>query len=425
MMVSHDEPPGPEEAPDAAEPVRLATSDHPAPAEAAENPVAARRGAPLPVAAGAAALWAAVVSFVPVAIVVTLLHAAEGGPTAAGAPVRVAAAGWLLAHGAPVPSSAGALGLVPLALSVLAAWRLARAGLHVTRAQGAVGGGSVRAALVGAASVALAYGGLGAAVAIPVGGAGGGLWMPLRATVTLAGFGLLAASYGALRATGAAGRLARRVPPLVRVSARAGAVAAVGVLAAGAAAAGTALAVGGGPAADVLAAYDTGVPGQAGLTLLCLAYAPNLAVWAAAYLVGPGFAVGTETVVRSSEVALGPLPALPVFAALPTGPLPTLGAGLLVAPVLVGGVAGWLLSRSLPGRPATSPALAGGALLAGVVAGALVGLAAAASGGSLGDGRLATIGPDPVLVAGSTIATVAPSALLVAVAAAALARRRG
>lgn len=465
-MASRDEPPDPEETLDAAEAAHLAVRNLPEPVEdpdpdadpdsvphpdrqldrqpdqrpgadpsAADREVAqqpgqraaatARRGAPLPVAAGAAAAWAAVVTFVPAAVAVTLLHAAEGGPTAVGAPVRVAAAGWLLAHGAPVQTSAGEVGLAPLALSVFAAWRLARSGLHVTRAQGAVGSGSIRAAVAGAVSVALAYGAIGAAVAIAAGGAGNRVPMPLRATVTLAGFGLIAAGYGALRATGAFSRLARRVPLLVRVAGRAGAVAAAGVLAAGAAAAGTALAVGGGPAAEVLAAYGTGVPGQAGLTLLCLAYAPNAAVWAASYLVGPGFAVGTETAVRSSEVALGPLPALPMFAALPTGPLPTLGAGLLVTPVLVGGVAGWLLSRSLPGRPATSPGLAGGAVLAGVIAGVLVGSAAAVSGGPLGDGQLATIGPDPMLVAGATIATVAPSALLAAIGHAALPRRRG
>lgn len=451
-MASRDEPPDPEEALDAAEAAHLAVrntsepvdrgpdpdlSPDPVPApgpvdrEAAQLPAqraaaaAPRRGAPLPVAAGAAALWAAVVTFVPVAVVVTLLQAAEDGPARVGAPVRVAAAGWLLAHGAPVQTTAGEVGLAPLALSVFAAWRVARSGLHVTRAQGALGSGSIRAAMIAAGSVALAYGVIGAAAAVVVGGAGTRVSMPLRAAATLAGFGLLAAAYGALRATGAWARLGRRMPLLLRVAGRAGTVAAAGVLAAGAATAGTALAVGGGPAAEVLAAYGTGVPGQAGLTLLCLAYAPNLSVWAAAYLVGPGFAVGTDTAVRSSEVALGPLPALPVFAALPTGPLPTLGAGLLIAPVLVGGLAGWLLARSLPGRPATSPGLAAGALLAGLVAGVLVGLTAAASGGPLGGGQLGSIGPDPVLVAGSTIATVAPGALLVAVASAALAGRRG
>jgi hypothetical protein len=443
-MAARDEPPDPAEALEAAEAAHLAVRrtvrgpaaqpDHdPDPATAARETVpvprqrsvaaAYRRGAPLPVAGGVAALWSALVTFLPVAVVVTLLQAAEDGPLAIGAPVRVAAAGWLLAHGAPVQTQIGEIGLAPLALSVFAAWRVARAGLHVVRAQGAVGSGSFPAALVAAVAVALAYGLIGVLAAAAVGGPA---WVStvLRAAATMTGFGLLAAGYGALRATGAAGRLTARVPVLLRAAGRAGVVAGAGVLASGAATAGTALAVGGGPAAEMFAAYGTGVPGQAGLTLLCLVYAPNLSVWAAAYLVGPGFAVGTDTVVRSSEVVVDPLPALPVFAALPTGPLPTLGAALLVAPVLVGGVAGWSLARGLPGRPAAWPRLAAGALLAGVVAGVLVGLAALASGGPLGDGQLAVIGPDPVLVAGSTAATVAPSALLGAGAAVALARRR-
>lgn len=445
-MATRDEPPDPEEVRQAAEAAHLAVRrtvritpapDDPEPDPGAvanrqtvplprQRPAAetSRRGAPLPVAAGVAALWAALVTFVPVAAVVMLLQAGEGGPFAIGPPVRITAAGWLLAHGTPVQTAAGEIGLAPLALSVFAAWRVARAGLHVTRAQGALGSGSVTSALLAAVAVAPAYGLIGAVMASVVGGPAR-VPTTFRAMATLFVFGLLAAAYGALRATGAWARLVPRVPLLLRSGCRTGVVAAAGLLAAGAATAGTALAIGGGPAAEVLAAYGTGVPGQAGLTLLCLAYAPNLAVWAVAYLVGPGFAVGSETVVRSSEVALGPLPALPVFAALPTGPLPTLGAALLVAPVLVGGVAGWLLARAMPGHTAAWPRLAGGALLAGLVAGALVGLAAAASGGALGGGQLATLGPDPLLVAGSTVATVAPSALVGAVASAALARRRG
>jgi hypothetical protein len=378
----------------------------------------ARPRAPLPLAAGVAAAWAALVTFVPVAVFVMLLQAAEAGPLAVAAPVRVAAAGWLLAHGVPLQTPGGALSLAPLALSAFAAWRVARAGVHATRALGAGGRGSVGQALAAAGAVAAGYGVIGALVALG-GGQAWGASVP-RAGLTLAVFGFAAAAYGSLRATGVLAMWTHRLPPVLWHGARAGLIAAMVVLAAGAALAGIAIAAGGGPAADILAAYGTDVAGQAGLTVLCAAYAPNLAGWAAAYLVGPGFAVGTDTVVRSSEVAIGPLPALPVFAGLPAGPLPTVGAVLLSVPIVAGAVAGWLLGRGWSGW--TRPLF--GSAVSGVVAGAALGLVAAGSAGSLGGGQLAGFGPDPLLVAGFSTVTVMAGALLGAAATVLLGHRR-
>jgi hypothetical protein len=52
-------------------------------------------------------------------------------------------------------------------------------------------------------------------------------------------------------------------------------MAALFVLAAGAAFTGLSVAIGGGQAADTISAYRTGVAGQAGITLLSLAYGAN------------------------------------------------------------------------------------------------------------------------------------------------------
>ncbi|MZE77485.1 hypothetical protein GTY57_10830, partial [Streptomyces sp. SID5475] len=52
------------------------------------------------------------------------------------------------------------------------------------------------------------------------------------------------------------------------------------------------LAVHGAEARDALLALDGTVPGRAAVLLLCLALAPNAAVWAAAYGLGPGFTAG-------------------------------------------------------------------------------------------------------------------------------------
>ncbi|MFC0031211.1 DUF6350 family protein [Micromonospora chaiyaphumensis] len=375
-----------------------------------------RGRAPLPVAAGVAALWAAVTSWLPVSVVLGLAQLSEDAGSLPGA-LRAGLVGWLLGHGVPLETTAGPLGLAPLALTALAVWRLTRAGVHVSRAIGARGHRSPGRALTVAVSVGIAYGVLGALAALAV-GAGGLRVSPVRAGLTFAVLGGLAALVGALRTTGVWVLLTRRSPAALRDGVRTGLVAVLLLLGAGAGAAGLAVATGGGDAADMIGAYRTGVAGQAGITLVSLAYAPNATVWSGSYLLGPGFAVGTDTAVRTSEVSVGALPAVPLLAGLPRGPVDGLGAALLAVPVLAAMAAGWLLARRLLRLAADDRAPVGWstllvpAALAGPVAGLLLGLAAAASGGPLGGGRLAEIGPAPWPVAAVATLVVAAGALL-------------
>jgi hypothetical protein len=302
--------------------------------------------------------------------------------------------------------------------------------VHVSRAIGARAGRSPRQALTVAVAVGIGYALLGALAAVVV-DAGGPRVSPVRAAVTFAVFGALSALVGALRTTGVSALLARRSPPPLRDGVRTGLVAGLLLLGAGAGAAGLSVATGGGDAADMIGAYRTGVAGQAGITLVSLAYAPNATVWSAAYLLGPGFAVGTDTAVRTSEVSVGALPAVPLLAGLPRGPVDGLGAGLLAVPVLAGMAAGWLLARRLLRLAAEDRVVLGWgpllvpAALAGPVAGLLLGGAAAASGGPLGGGRLAEIGPVPWQVAAVATVVVAAGALLGAAATKFLARSAG
>lgn len=391
-------------APDTRETVRITVRDPMANRETVRLPQqrtgGARGGksrrAPLVVAAAAATVWAAVVSYLPVAVVMGLAQLTEGAASIGGA-ARLGLAGWLLGHGVPLDTAAGTLGLAPLALAVLAAWRVARAGVHVTRAIGARHRGSPAQALAVAGTIGIGYGVLGAIAALILDG-GGLSASPARAGFTFALFGALAALVGALRASGALRVVVRRLSPVLRDAIRTGVVAAVLVLAAGAGIAGLSVALGGGSASDMIGAYRTGVAGQTGITLISIAYAPNAAVWAAAYLLGPGFAVGTDTAVRTTEVSVGALPAVPIFAGLPEGPIGGYGAAMLAVPVVAGMVAGWLLTRrklraDRPAQAARWPVVLGAAALAGPVASLLLGAAAVVSGGPLGDGRLAHIGP--------------------------------
>ncbi|GIE86707.1 cell division protein PerM [Actinoplanes regularis] len=363
--------------------------------------------APLPVAVSFATVWAALLTYLPVAAALGLARTLEGEGGLRGA-AHAGAAAWLLGHGVPIGTSLGPLGLAPLLLTVLVLWRLNRAGLHVVRAIGARRSGSIGSALLVAVCVAGAYAMVGALTAHLVDGRGTQV-STARAASDFLLLGLAGALIGALRGTGAITTLARRVPAALRHGVRTGLVAAFLMVGAGGAVGGLSVALSGGDAAKILSAYHTGVAGQAGITLISIAYAANAAIWATAYLLGPGFALGTGTMIRLTEFSVGDLPALPLLAGLPNGPLGAAGTLLLMLPVVVGGVAGWGLTQRLrygrahawgPGRGSGADApepswslLIGAGLLAGPVAGLLVAALAWYSGGPIGSGRLAEIGP--------------------------------
>ncbi len=357
-----------------------------APGSARPEPGRTRR-APLPVAAAVAALWAGIVTYGSIFALAAV--GAIGSSGTPGGVARLAAAGWLLSHGVPLQTPTDRITLVPLALAALVAWRLTRAGVHASRATGGHRGRSVRRAMGAGAAVAVVYAGLGAGVAALARTADLTV-TPQRAGVTMGLFAGVAAIAGAIGHSRAGRVLARRAPSMVSGALRTGVVAAAFIVAAGAAAAGVALAIRGGDAADMLGSYRAGVLGQAGITALCLVYLPNLAVWGAAYLLGPGFTVGADTLVSPGEVLLGPVPALPILAGLPSAPLAGAGPALLGIPLVAGMFAGSLLAR----RSGTVgwASLIGAAILAGPVAGAVMQLASFAAAGALGSGRLAVMG---------------------------------
>lgn len=146
-------------------------------------------------------------------------------------------------------------------------------------------------------------------------------------------------------------------------------------------------------------ALHTEVLGGIALTLAQLAILPNLVIWAAAWFVGPGFALGAGSQVSPLGTEVGPVPAIPVLGAVPTGDPPFGLAGVLL-PVVAGFLAGVAVRPALARALGRIPVLAGlgVALGGGAIGGLVLGVLAAASGGSAGPGRLAEVGPDPVLV---------------------------
>lgn len=350
------------------------------------------------------AMIAALTAILPLIALMVLAVLLADGKLSAATAARFSLAGWLLSLGVPLATSFGSLSLAPLALTWFACWRIMRGGVNTTRALGAHGSRDPRRALLAGALFGVAYALL-AGIAgwfvdsDPVGVA------PRRAALHGLIVGFVFATLGAIRATDAIRVLARGVPRVVRDATRTGSVAALLMVAAGGAVTGLAVVLRASEASSSLTAYP-GIAGHAGATLVSLVLAPDLAVWGAAYLLGPGITFGPDTLIRASGVAVGKLPALPAFVAMPDDALHGVANGLLGLPLVAGITAGWLLTRRrLRPRNGVIPEvrwghLLTGSILAGPVGGLLIAVACFAARGDLtgiltGTGQ---VGPAPVAV---------------------------
>lgn len=341
-------------------------------------------------------------------------NADVGWPRAAG----VGAALWLMGHGLPMALEGASITLVPLGVTGLALFgAYASARRSARPARSAWLAGVAGHAGVVALTALLVVRGL-AAVPDVV-----GLGRLAVGAVVVPALGLAWGMFGAVRLRTVLRPLWARVHPLVRSGAVAGVVA-VGVLVVLAAVVTVGWVVSRrAPAGDVIAGLGVDTFGGLIMAAAQLAVAPNLVLWFLAWLVGPGFAVGAGTSFAPDGVVSGPLPALPMLAALPESGS---GGGLMswvpVVTVLAGGLAGWWLHRRLPDDRAREP------VLGSLVCAGMAGLAAAAltllAGGGAGPGRLAVVG-GPVLEVGAVVtALVLTGCLLVAVPASGAVRSR-
>ncbi|GGS80495.1 cell division protein PerM [Streptomyces violaceus] len=382
----------------------------------------------------------------------------DSGP---GGVLHVTAALWLLAHGAElvrVDTLSGVpapVGISPLLLLALPVWLLLRAARDATDGGAGEGdddvdgfediedvagiegfkgaGPPLVAARTAWTGVVIGY----LAVALPAAlfAAGGvlrpswlwtGVYVPLVAAVA-AGVGVWSA-YG--RPGGPLRRLLRVLPvglrPLVHgpdgrpgVAARAAAAGVAVLLGGGALLVAVSLVVHGTEAQASLLRLTEGWSGRFAVLLLCVALAPNAAVWGASYALGPGFVLGAGHVVGPLSSAPPPfLPPFPLLAAVPEA-----GQGALVhwaagaVPVVAGVVVGrTVVKGAAPGeRGGTKPGGGRGiawspwrgaraaALAALLCAAVLAGLAALA-GGPLGVAVLARFGPVWWQVGAATLA---------------------
>ena len=144
-----------------------------------------------------------------------------------------------------------------------------------------------------------------------------------------------------------------------------------------------------------------GVVGGFSATIMQLAFLPNLTYFVSSWLVGPGFSIGTGSSVSPLGTALGPLPTVPVFGAIPAGDF-NLGMIVLVVPVLVALIVTVLVKKYAAearhnfATPLAS-ALAMG-LSIGFVAAVEMSLLALLTQMAIGPGRMQHIGAEPIWV---------------------------
>ncbi|WP_079553315.1 cell division protein PerM [Arthrobacter sp. 49Tsu3.1M3] len=343
---------------------------------------------------------------------------------------RLAGQAWLLIHGVPLlldtagagsaaqPES-GTLSLIPLGLALipfLLAWR---AGRRLARASYT---DQLWQALLGSW---LAYAGFGIATGFVCRTADVGISLWAAAFIPLIPFGL-GMVVGARREAGSWSRLigvdavawlsrtsqhSRWAGSYLGSAIKAGSVALMAGLAMSAALLAVDLFIHWNLVVAVYEGLDAGAMGGGVLTIVQLGFLPNLVVFALAWISGAGFALGVGSLAGPLGTAVGPLPSVPVFAALPAGSL-DFGFVALVVPALAGALAGWWflregenhfdewLSIKIRARWFTAAA---STLVLGAVIGSVAGLLAAGlawlARGSAGIGRLTEIGPDPLRTA--------------------------
>ena len=150
----------------------------------------------------------------------------------------------------------------------------------------------------------------------------------------------------------------------------------------------------------------TGIAGGFVITAAQFALVPIAVVWTIGWIAGPGFALGTGTIVSPFATAVGAVPAVPLLGAIPEST--SVGWWVTVIPGLIALIAATRFASEIRTRgqifnPADSADLirvavtaAGAATVVAVV----VLVVGSYASGSAGPGRFASVGIDPLLVAG-------------------------
>ncbi|WP_210440089.1 cell division protein PerM [Nocardioides xinjiangensis] len=312
--------------------------------------------------------------------------------------MRVAALAWLAGHGSGVTVLGARITIVPLGVTALAAWSMWRLGHRVGDAVSGHGPDADRISdgerdLTVPTAITLFFAGY-AVVAVVVAALAAGSSAAPSVPRVLAWTLLLTASVAAPAIAVGSGRAAiwtSFAPATVRAGAAVAGAVLSRLLAVSAVLFLVALVASFDEAATMTSRLHPS-PSEAALyALVNAAFLPNAALFAASWLLGPGFAVGGATLVSPGAVVLGPLPVVPLLAALPAAGTPAGWTGVLMAlPPLVAAVVAF---RVLRHRLLTWDQVALAGCGGGLVAGVALAVLASVSGGAAGPGRMRFVGP--------------------------------
>ncbi|WP_024876245.1 DUF6350 family protein [Saccharomonospora piscinae] len=329
------------------------------------------------------ALGPIVTGYAVVASVLVLVSAlAPGADLSVGGVLASAAPVWLAAYQVPLTVDGAPLGVLPLVPTIAACVLVFRTAASASRRLAAeeqrTGAGSALSRVAGVVGAVAGAHVLFAGVALALADGAAVRAGLVAATLMPAVLAGSAAALGVIVPSPAG--LLDRLDPLAVRGARAGLFGFGGLVVLGLLAFVVSTVMSWSTVGDLFAVYSPEPGSAVGLLLLSVGYVPNAAVLASSVLTGGGFVFG-EVSVTAFSMTGGPVPAVPILAALPdeyAGWWPA----LLVLPAAVGAVVGWSL-RWVDDRV---PVRLRAVLVAAVVAGFCAVVVAALSGGALGGG---------------------------------------
>lgn len=332
--------------------------------------------------------------------------------------LRVGALGWLMSHGSGVTVQGIAITALPLGLSLICAWAVWRFGLSLGESVAGHGPDATTLAdgdrdwTVPMATTVFAVGYLCVATATTI-LAGTPETTPslLRVWAWVGALTLIIAAPAIAIGSGRAALWMSMTPISVRAAGRTAGAILIGFLALSVLIFLGALILDFGAAANVFSRLHTDTGDAIMISILILTLVPNAVIFAGSYLLGPGFTVGVGTLVSPSLVAVGPVPAFPLLAALPdNGPVPAWTPYLVAVPGLVALVATVWSHGRMPTRAWDQGALRG--LVGGVIAAVCFAALAVIAGGAVGPGRMSDVGPLAMQVLVNGIVTLGLGGLL-------------
>lgn len=336
-----------------------------------------------------------------------------------GQAIGVASAGWFLGHGIPVGVGGASVSLTPLGLWVVFLLLTMRSVRRLLDASEAAAPGTTWERQLVTRTLPGYAGGYAAAAAVGwlltlagparpnVLGVLGVLGVPALATLIC-----LVRRHARGEAAPLVGPLLDRLPRWATRAVRPGVQGAVVLLGLGAVLVLAAVLVRLGTVTGLQSALAPGLVGGVVLVLGQLLLGPNLALWALAWISGPGFAVVDGSHITLSGAQPGLLPMVPVLGALPTGgSFPGWLVGSLALPVLVGVGISFLVARPMARLASWRVKLTTSAAAVAVSA-LVVTLLALLGSGSVGMERLRHVGPSPLLLGAALLGELLVGVLL-------------